>query len=86
MPEARRWAFTAARLGADTEVASQGRVTINSELRAELNLDGQELHVQAYNLNRIRILSAEMYAEQMADCKAADPKKDEAALLAAGLP
>ena len=56
------------------------------ELRAELGLDNQELHVQAYNLNRIRILSAEMYAELMAEFKAADPKKDEEALLNAGLP
>jgi MraZ protein len=86
MSEVRRATFTAARLGADTEVDSQGRVTINSELRAELGLDGQDLHVQAYNLNRIRILSAEMYAEQMADFKSADPKKDEEALLSAGLP
>lgn len=86
MAEARRFAFTAARLGADAEVDSQGRVTINSELRAELGLDNQELHVQAYNLNRIRILSADMYAAQMAEFKASDPKKDEETLLSAGLP
>jgi MraZ protein len=86
IPAVRRAAFTAARLGSDCEVDSQGRVTINSELRAELGLDNQELHIQSYNLNRIRILSAAMYAEEMADFRAADPKKDEEVLFNAGMP
>ena len=83
---ARRALFTAARLGSDCEVDNQGRVTVNSELRAELGLDNQELHIQPWNRNRIRILSAAMYGELMTDFKAADPKKDEAELLAAGMP
>ena len=65
---------------------SQGRVTVNSELRAELGLDNQELHVQPYNLNRIRILSAAMFEELMSDFRAANPKEDEEQLLAAGMP
>jgi DNA-binding transcriptional regulator/RsmH inhibitor MraZ len=86
MDSARRALFTAARLGSDCEVDTQGRVTVNSELRAELGLDNQELHVQPYNMNRIRILSAAMYSKMMEDFKAADPKADEEELLAAGLP
>jgi len=86
LPAARRAAFTAGRLGAECDVDNQGRVTVNSELRAELGLDNQELHVQPYNLNRIRILSAAMFEELMNDFKAADPKQDEDELLAAGLP
>jgi DNA-binding transcriptional regulator/RsmH inhibitor MraZ len=83
---ARRASFTAARLGTECEVDGQGRVTINSELRAELALDNQELHVQPYNLNRIRILSASAFEESMRDIQAADPKQDEEALLDAGRP
>jgi DNA-binding transcriptional regulator/RsmH inhibitor MraZ len=86
LPSARRAAFTAGRLGSECDVDTQGRVTVNSELRAELGLDNQELHVQPYNLNRIRILSAAMFEELMADFKNADPKRDEDELLAAGLP
>lgn len=86
MDSARRALFTAGRLGSNCEVDSQGRVTIHSTLRAELGLDNQELHLQPWNLNRIRILSAAMFTELMSDCKAADPKKDEDELLAAGLP
>jgi MraZ protein len=85
-PAARRAAFTAGRLGSECEVDSQGRVTVNSELRAELGLDNQELHVQPYNLNRIRILSTAMFEELMSDFRAADPKKDEEQLLTAGMP
>ena len=83
---ARRAAFTAARLGSECEVDTQGRVTVNSELRAELGLDNQELHVLPYNLNRIRILTAAMYQESMNDFKSADPKQDEDDLLKAGRP
>ena len=83
---ARRASFTAARLGSECEVDNQGRVTVNSEIRAELGLDNQELHVQPYNLNRIRILSAAAFAESLNESKAADPKQDEEALLDAGRP
>ena len=85
-PAARRALFTAGRLGSDCEVDSQGRVTVNSELRAELGLDNQELHIQPYNRTRIRILSAAMFSELMADFQAADPKADETELLGAGMP
>jgi MraZ protein len=83
---ARRASFTAARLGSECDVDNQGRVTVNSELRAELGLDNQELHVQPYNLNRIRILSAAAFEESMIDSRTADPRADEDELLAAGRP
>ena len=86
LESARRALFTAARLGSDCEVDTQGRVTVNSELRAELGLDNQELHIQSYNRNRIRILSEATFGKLMGDFKAADPKADEDELLAAGLP
>jgi|SRR5580692_11231541 MraZ protein len=86
MDSARRALFTAGRLGSDCEVDTQGRVTVNSELRAELGLDNQELHVEPYNTSRIRILSAAMFKESMDDFRAADPKKDKDELLAAGMP
>jgi MraZ protein len=86
LESARRALFTAARLGSDCEVDSQGRVTVNSELRAELGLDNQELHIQPYNRNRIRILSAAAFDKMMDDCKGANPKADEDELLAAGQP
>ena len=86
LESARRALFTATRLGSDTEVDNQGRVTVNSELRAELGLDDQELHVQPWNRNRIRILSAATFGTLMEDFKAADPKADEDELLGAGMP
>ena len=58
LPSARRAQFNSARFGAECKVDSQGRVNVNSELRRELGLDGQELHVYPYNRNRIRILTA----------------------------
>jgi transcriptional regulator MraZ len=83
---ARRALFTAGRLGSNGEIDSQGRLTIHSTLRAELGLDNQELHLQPWNQNRLRILSAARFAELVDECKAADLTKDEDELLAAGLP
>ena len=65
---------------------SQGRVNVNSELRRELGLDGQELHVYPYNRNRIRILTAAAYEASTLDAETADPGADEEELLAAGRP
>jgi DNA-binding transcriptional regulator/RsmH inhibitor MraZ len=83
---ARRASFNAARFGAECEVDSQGRVNVNSELRRELGLDGQELHVYPYNRNRIRILTAAAYEASTLDAETADPSADEEELLAAGRP
>ena len=86
MPEAVRAARNAALLGGECLVDGQGRVSINSELRRVLGLDGQELHIQPYKRNRIQILTEKAFATMMADLEAADPEKDETALRAAGRP
>ena len=86
MPEARRAANNAALLGGECDVDGQGRVNINSELRRVLGLDGQELHIQPYKRNRIRILSENAYAAMMAELEGADPEKDEEVLRNAGRP
>jgi DNA-binding transcriptional regulator/RsmH inhibitor MraZ len=86
LPSVRRAAFNAARFGAECEVDSQGRVSVNSELRRELGLDGQELHVYPYNRNRIRILTAAAYEASTLDAETANPNQDEDELLAAGRP
>jgi len=86
MAEARRQANNAGLLGSECEVDGQGRVNINAELRRVLGLDGQELHIQPYKRNRIRILSAAAYQAMMADLESADPQKDEEALMVAGRP
>ena len=56
LPSAPQSGVHCGRLGSECDVDTQGRVTVNSELAAELGLDNQELHVQPYKLNRIRIL------------------------------
>ena len=71
LPSARRAQFNSARFGAECEVDSQGRVNVNSELRRELGLDGQELHVYPYNRNRIRILTAAAYQASTLDAETA---------------
>jgi DNA-binding transcriptional regulator/RsmH inhibitor MraZ len=50
-------------LGAEAELDSQGRVTVNSELRQELDLQGQELHLFAYR-NHVQILTEAIYQER----------------------
>lgn len=55
--------FNAQDLGAEAEIDSQGRVTVNSELRRELGLQGQELHLFAYK-NHVQLLTEEIYLER----------------------
>ena len=86
MPEAVRAADNAALLGGECVVDGQGRVNVHAELRRVLGLDGQELHIQPYKRNRIRILSEQAYKAMMAELENADPKKDESVLRAAGRP
>lgn len=56
-------AFTAADLGADGEMDNQGRVLFNPELRGELDLTRQELHLYAYK-GRVQILTEALYQER----------------------
>lgn len=55
--------FNAQDLGAEAEMDSQGRVTVNSELRRELDLQGQELHLFAYK-NHVQILTEAIYQQR----------------------
>jgi MraZ protein len=76
-----RLMFNAQDLGAEADIDSQGRVTINSDLRRELNLQGQELHLFAYN-NHVQILTEKIYQErrrEARDAGRADLEKLEAA-------
>jgi MraZ protein len=68
--------FTAQDLGAEAEIDSQGRITVNSELRRELDLQGQELHLFAYK-GRVEILTEAVYQERKlrARAKAAENQK-----------
>jgi MraZ protein len=52
--------FNAQDLGAEAEIDAQGRVTVNSQLRQELDLQGQELHLYAYK-NHVQILTEANY-------------------------
>lgn len=56
-------AFNAADLGADVEPDSQGRVLFNPELRRELDLESQELHIHSYR-GRVQVLTEAMYQER----------------------
>ncbi|MEP6714423.1 MAG: hypothetical protein ABJC09_02545 [Terriglobia bacterium] len=55
--------FNAQDLGSEVEMDSQGRVTINPEMRKELDLQGQELHLYSYK-GRIEILTEAIYQER----------------------
>ncbi|MDP9170080.1 MAG: hypothetical protein M3N54_05655 [Acidobacteriota bacterium] len=55
--------FNAQDLGSEAEMDSQGRVTINPEMRKELDLQGQELHLYSYK-NHIEILTEALYQEK----------------------
>ncbi len=55
--------FNAQDLGAEADMDAQGRVTVNSQLRQELDLQGQELHLDSYK-NHIQILTDAMYQER----------------------
>jgi MraZ protein len=55
--------FNAQDLGSEVEIDGQGRITVNPELRRELDLQGQELHLYAYK-NRVEILTEALYQER----------------------
>lgn len=76
-------AFNANDLGAEAEMDAQGRITFNTELRRELNLEGQELHLFAYK-GRVEVLNEKLYQERRQSATQ-DPRKAQAALERAGL-
>lgn len=73
--------FNAADLGAETEMDSQGRVLFSPELRRELGIENQPVHLFAYR-GRIEVLSEQIYEErkkEAAQTAADDVSKLEAA-------
>lgn len=60
---ARNVSFNAADLGAETEMDNQGRILFSPELRRELGLENQTLHLYAYR-GRIEVLGEKLYEER----------------------
>src|SRR5579872_1506288 len=78
---ARNVAFNAADLGAETEMDGQGRILFSPELRRELGIENQPVHLFAYR-GRIEVLSEKVYEErkrEAAQTAADDLSKLEAA-------
>lgn len=78
---ARNVAFNAADLGAETEMDGQGRILFSPELRRELGIENQPVHLFAYR-GRIEVLSEKIYEErkkEAAQTAADDVSKLEAA-------
>jgi MraZ protein len=55
--------FIAQDLGADVEMDAQGRITVHPELRRELGMEGQELHLMAEK-GHLQILTEPQYQER----------------------
>jgi MraZ protein len=68
----RNVAFNAADLGSEVEMDNQGRILFSPELRRELEIENQPVHLFAYR-GRIEVLSEKIYEE----------RKKEAAMTAA---
>jgi MraZ protein len=60
---ARKVAFNAADLGAETEMDGQGRILFSPELRRELGIEGQPVRIFAYR-GRLEVLSEKIYEER----------------------
>jgi len=60
---AKKAAFNAADLGAEVEMDSQGRITVPPELRQELGLEDQTLHLHSFK-GRIEVLSQKIYEDR----------------------
>jgi MraZ protein len=80
---AKKVAFNAADLGAEAEMDSQGRITMNPELRRELGLEDQTVRLHAYK-GRIEVLSEKIYDERRRQALETGPQ-DVETLESAGL-
>jgi DNA-binding transcriptional regulator/RsmH inhibitor MraZ len=60
--EAGRIKFTANDMGADVEMDGQGRVLFNTQLRRELDLEGQDVHLLAHG-GRVEVIPEAIYQE-----------------------
>lgn len=56
-------AFNASDLGADVEMDGQGRIIVHPDLRRELEMEGQDLHLMSYK-GHVQILTETRYLEQ----------------------
>lgn len=68
-----RIAFNAQDLGADVEVDGQGRILVHTDLRRELGMEGQELHLIA-SKGHVDILPDLIYQEQRRDAQERAPE------------
>jgi MraZ protein len=76
-------AFNAADLGAETEMDAQARVLFSPELRRELGLEDQPVHLYAFG-GHIEVLSEAVYEERKR-AATAKPVADRAKLRQAGM-
>lgn len=80
---ARNVAFTAADLGSEGEMDSQGRIQFSTELRRELGIENQQVRLQAFK-GSIQVFSDAIYqARKAASSKA--PEQDVMVLQKVGL-
>jgi MraZ protein len=80
---AARMSFNAQDLGADSEMDNQGRILLPPEMRRELGIENQSVHVYSYK-NRIQILSEAVYLE-LKRAATATAEEDQEKLERAGL-
>ena len=80
---AKNIAFNAADLGSETEMDSQGRIVFSPELRRELKIENQPVHLFAYK-GHIEVLSEPIYLERKQKAIQTS-QEDVEALDAAGL-
>ena len=76
-------AFNSADLGAETEMDAQGRVLFSPELRRELGLEDQPVHLYWFG-GHIEVLSEPVYEERKR-AATASPVADRAKLRQAGM-
>ena len=80
---AEKVAFNAADLGSEAEMDSQGRIVFSPELRRELGIENQPVHLQSFN-GVIQVLSEDLYQE-MKQQSSQTPRQDVKKLQRAGL-
>lgn len=80
---AEKVAFNAADLGSETEMDSQGRIVFSPEVRRELKIENQPVHLYAYK-GRIEVLSEEIYQERKQQ-SSQTPRQDVKKLQGSGL-
>lgn len=80
---AEKVAFNAADLGSEAEMDSQGRIVFSPELRRELGIENQPVHLYAYK-GRIEVLNEEIYKERKQQ-SSETPRQDVKKLQGAGL-